>query len=136
MLFVSMPNALDVSFSQFWALYPRREAKKDARKAWEQLRPSDAVVTEILTALAWQVEKPQWLKDNGQYIPLPASWIRGERWTDEKPVTSSQPRRLGERLQEEPCPICGYPEPAYHSKTMCNQLWLEQQKPPAPAETA
>lgn len=73
----------DPQFCRFWMIYPNRSAKKDARKAWMQIGPTPETVERILAALAWQVQQPQWLKDGGQYIPLPATWLRGERWTDE-----------------------------------------------------
>ena len=122
-------------FDRFWQAYPRRQSKKDARKAWDTINPSAALVETILTALTWQVKQPQWTKDDGAYVPYPASWLRAERWDDECPA-SLRSARLGERVREEPCERCGYPEPRYHSQTMCNQLWLEQQKNPARAETA
>lgn len=25
----------------------------------------------------------QWKKDNGKYVPYPATWLNQERWTDE-----------------------------------------------------
>ncbi len=70
------------AFEMFWQLYPRKQAKKDAEKAWKQARLTGDVVAAIMQALNWQI--PQW--DNPHYIPLPASYIRGERWTDE-PLT-------------------------------------------------
>jgi hypothetical protein len=73
------------SFAEFWKSYPRREAKKVAFKVWLKLKPDAELLDRILTALEWQREKPQWTKDGGQYVPLPASWLNGERWTDEPP---------------------------------------------------
>jgi hypothetical protein len=73
-----------MSFDLFWSKYPRHDAKKDARKAWDRLNPSPELVEKILAALAWQVFKSDWQKDEGQFIPLPASWLRGERWEDER----------------------------------------------------
>jgi hypothetical protein len=73
----------DPDFDRFWAAYPRKQAKPEARKAWAKLAPSAALLDEMLAALAWQVASPQWTKDDGQYIPHPATWLRGERWSDE-----------------------------------------------------
>lgn len=75
--------SLDEGFDRFWAIFPRKQKKKDARKAWAELRPDAALVRTILAAIAWQRNQPAWVKDGGQYCPLPASWIRGERWEDE-----------------------------------------------------
>jgi hypothetical protein len=66
-------------FDHFWRTYPRRQARKDALRAWRQLRPSAETQQAILDALKWQV--PGWT--DLAYTPLPATYLRGERWTDE-----------------------------------------------------
>lgn len=82
----------DLQFARFWAAYPRRVAKKDARKAWAKLRPSPSMVDRMIATLEWQAAQPAWTKDHGAYIPYPASWLNAERWTDEPPQ-ALQPRR-------------------------------------------
>jgi hypothetical protein len=83
---VSLPAQEQITFEDFWALFPRHVAKKDALKAWIQTDP--ALHVEILTSLvAW---RKVWLDRNEiQYVPYPATWLRGERWTDELPVSMS-----------------------------------------------
>lgn len=76
----------DADFDLFWEAYPRKDAKVDARKAWKTLKPSDAMVTHIVKAVEKQARSPGWRDRN--YIPLPASWLRGKRWEDE----GAQPR--------------------------------------------
>jgi hypothetical protein len=70
-------------FARFWSAYPNKKAKGEARKAWAQLNPDDETVQKMLAALKWQARQPTWLKDGGQYIPHPATWLRAERWDDE-----------------------------------------------------
>lgn len=70
-------------FDEFWAAYPKRVGKGDARKAWAKLKPSPADLVRMLQAIAWQSKTPQWTKNAGQFIPYPASWLRQERWEDE-----------------------------------------------------
>lgn len=89
MVVVTQPT-LDDTFEQFWRSYPRRTAKGEARKAWQRLHPTPDLVQQILIALAWQRLTPQWTKDDGQFIPYPASWIRAERWLDE-PIEAPTP---------------------------------------------
>lgn len=67
-------------FSTFWAEYPKKKAKADARKAWRQISPP---IKDVMESLDWQKQQPDWEKENGKYVPLPASWIRGRRWEDE-----------------------------------------------------
>ena len=78
-------NTKDLSlwFESFYSKYPRKEAKKDALKAFVQLSPSDELLQLILMGVENQKKTDQWTKDCGKYIPLPASWLRGRRWEDE-----------------------------------------------------
>ncbi len=77
-------------FEQFWAAYPKKRAKTDARKAWEKHRPDGGLVQTILAAIASQRLSPDWLKERGRYIPFPATWLNRGQWTDavEEPVGS------------------------------------------------
>lgn len=77
----------DPSWMQFWNLYPNRKAKKDARKAWFDIDPNPELVEHILSALQWQCE--EWVQKDWYTPPYPASWLRAERWTDER--TDAQP---------------------------------------------
>jgi len=72
----------DPQFCRFWAAYPHRVAKKDARKAWLEINPSPETVDRMLATLRWQSEL--WARQ-GYGTPYPASWLRAERWTDEPP---------------------------------------------------
>lgn len=74
---------LEMSFNRFWAAYPKKTAKQQAFKAWQKIKPDDELVQKILSALAQHKKSAQWLKDNGQFIPHPASWLNGRRWEDE-----------------------------------------------------
>jgi hypothetical protein len=80
-----MVDEADPQWVRFWNAYPKRCSKKEARKAWLEVDPTSAQVDQMVEALAWQSQQPQWLKDDGQFIPYPASYLRGEKWTDEPP---------------------------------------------------
>src|SRR5574338_429918 len=74
----------DPQFCRFWDAYPKRVSKKDARKAWAEIQPTADTVALMIVALEWQREQPEWVKAGGQFIPYPASWLRAERWMDER----------------------------------------------------
>lgn len=90
----------------FWTLYPRREAKKDARQAWRSVPPRDYVA--VLVAVAeWRKIWAAQMRDS-RMTPLAGTWLRGERWEDEVPheftpaaarpmtVLPEMPRKSGE----------------------------------------
>lgn len=85
---VKKPVAYPDDFLQFWANYPRKEAKGAAVKAWRtQKPPLDAVVA----ALRWQRTSADWCKDGGKFIPHPATYLNARRWEDERPGAKSAP---------------------------------------------
>ena len=70
------------TFEDFWKAYPRHIAKKDARKAWDHLNPQNGQSEAIVDAVEQQ-KLHQWQGKDVQFIPYPATWLRGERWEDE-----------------------------------------------------
>lgn len=88
------PNG-GAGFDAFWALYPKKVSKGAAEKAWGKLHPP---VEQVLSALDWQRKQPSWVKDNGQFIPNPATYLNAKGWEDE-PITSTEKTEL-ERIRE------------------------------------
>lgn len=76
------PNAREArcaDFDRFWDAYPRKEGKQKARAAFEK---ADVSIDVLLEAIDRQKRTNQWRKDNGQFIPHPATWLNGKRWED------------------------------------------------------
>ena len=73
-------SSSDDGFGSFWKIYPRKVGKGAAEKAWEKQNPNLDVVVASIEA---QITSEQWQKDNGQYIPNPATWLNQKRWEDE-----------------------------------------------------
>lgn len=70
-------------FDKFWQAYPKKVSKKQAQKSWKKINPSLELFEKILKALEMVKQTEQWEKDNGKFIPYPATWLNQERWTDE-----------------------------------------------------
>ena len=79
------PNGDEVvdGFDLFWSVYPRKVGKKDAIKAWSKLKPDENLLKAIIEGVKRWKASEQWKKDGGQFIPYPATFLRGERWNDE-----------------------------------------------------
>jgi hypothetical protein len=74
-------EADDPDFDRFWKHYPRKDDKKDARKAWKQaLRdaPPEVIIAGLL-------RYP--FKAETELQKLPAGWLRAERWKTEAHTT-------------------------------------------------
>lgn len=74
------------SFLKFWACYPKKKSKTSALKAFEKINPDDELLCAMLSAVEIQKKSSDWVKDNGQYIPYPATWLNGSRWEDEQEI--------------------------------------------------
>ena len=79
----------DLTFDTFWKLYPRRTARIDAEKAWRKLSADDHAA--IMAALPQHMRSQQWVRDGGQYVPYPASFLNKRRWEDELMAAPAQP---------------------------------------------
>lgn len=78
-------------FSRFWAAYPKKRNKARARQAFFRIKKIEKVFPVMMQALGRQKASADWQKDGGQYIPLPTTWLNGERWEDVEQVEVQPP---------------------------------------------
>lgn len=78
-------------FDAFWSLWPRKEGKADAAKAWAKaIRKIDQT---LLLELARQyVQHPN--RPAKQFVPHGATWLNGERWNDGEPTAPESHRPM------------------------------------------
>lgn len=89
-------------FDLFWKAYPKKVGKKDALKAFRKIRGVGIEV--IIQALEKLCYSDQWTKENGKYIPYPATWLNRGGWDDELDNNDLDERnreRTEERRREE-----------------------------------
>lgn len=81
-------------FDQFWKLYPNGKGKQEAAAAWKKLKPDAELRQILMTALAQHSVSRDWIKDDGQYVPMASTWLNKKRYLDEvKPSAQSTPPR-------------------------------------------
>jgi len=83
------------AFDTFWQEYPRKTAKSKAKQAFDKLNPSQELFSTIMKALEVHKRQKGWIKDDGQFIPHPATWLNQGRWEDE--VSSGAPKKTGSK---------------------------------------
>jgi hypothetical protein len=76
-------NTYSADFLSFYSAYPRKVAKLEAWKAWEKCNGDRPEIALIINSVERQKNSAQWKKENGQFIPHPATWINKKRWEDE-----------------------------------------------------
>ena len=78
-----------VQFEHFWSICPRKTAKGSARKAWLKAIKTASPET-IIDGIKAYAKSAQGTEP--QYIAHPATWLNGERWSDETTVQTKKPR--------------------------------------------
>lgn len=70
-------------FDEFWAAYPKKKNKGNAEKVWKKITVDDALQKKILISISKAKKTSDWLKEGGQYIPYPSTWLNAKGWEDE-----------------------------------------------------
>jgi hypothetical protein len=71
------------SFERFWQAYPRKVAKAATRKAWTSIDPTSDQVQQIVDSVERHKLTDQWQRDDGKFIPHPATFLNQRRFEDE-----------------------------------------------------
>lgn len=79
------------SFEEFWSMYPRKTGKGKAEDSWNKIGATNGLIEKILASVKSHMLYPEWQKDNGQFIPNPATWLNQKRWEDE-PMVIEKPK--------------------------------------------
>jgi hypothetical protein len=70
-------------FLKFWSCYPKRVGKDAAWKSWVKRNGERPDISNLIKSVEKQKVTDQWIKEKGQFIPNPATWLNQGRWADE-----------------------------------------------------
>ena len=70
-------------FDLFWEAYPRKMSKGYAEKLFSRLNPDDELMAKIMAAIVQAKKTDGWKRDDGKFIPYPATWLNAKGWEDE-----------------------------------------------------
>jgi predicted phage replisome organizer len=79
-IYTPIAPKVDKDFDVFWKAYPKKVGKGAAKKAFKKVK---VPVETLVSAIKRQERSEQWMKDGGQFIPYPSTWLNQERWEDE-----------------------------------------------------
>ena len=68
-------------FESFWEIYPKHQDKKKAKQKFLKACTNEKEYKAIMDGLRNVL--PMWAKKDNKYIPMPTTWLNGERWNDE-----------------------------------------------------
>jgi hypothetical protein len=92
----STTGELPEGFAEFWAVYPRKEDKEDAAKAWKQLDPNAELQAVIIADVRRRAAGEDWQKEDGRYVTKPLKYIRNRKWEEAPVGTNGQPHVGGD----------------------------------------
>jgi len=73
----------NVQFEQFWKAYPKKIGKDKCFRWFNQNKVDHKLLQSMIQAIQTQKKTQQWIKENGQFIPHPYTWLNQGRWQDE-----------------------------------------------------
>lgn len=78
-------TGLPDGFESVYQAYPKKVGKPAALKAWKTAKVKPEEVELILKDIEFRKAGRDWQKDDGQYIPNPATYFNQRRWEDSPP---------------------------------------------------
>lgn len=78
---ITVLDQKEMWFESFWEIYPKHQDKKKAKQKFLKLCTDKKKYQEIMQGLRNVL--PVWAKKDNKYIPMPTTWLNGERWNDE-----------------------------------------------------
>ena len=100
-------------FDTFYAEYPRHDARKDAEKAWKQIKAG--LDPQLRERIMENVRTRSWPRER-RYVPLPGTYLRGARYEDEAVTADAVPVTPANRWM----PTRVGPEDWCHHEPRCN----------------
>ncbi len=94
-------DTIPAGFEEWYTVYPRKQKRQEAEEAWRQLDPNAELQATMKAVIPAQIKGHEWWKDDKkQFIPLPASWIRAKRWTDQFQQVREAPKRTPRSMDD------------------------------------
>lgn len=103
-------------FEEFWKAYPKKRSRGLAEKSWAKIKPSEQLHNAIMQSLERAKTSEDWTKDNGKFIPHPASWLTAKGWEDEYETAQPPPNQREKPKGCEKCQFSGLISPMLNGK--------------------
>lgn len=90
-------NDWENKFNKFYSQYPKKVSKQLVRKWFEKNKPNNELFEVMINSLEVFKKTKDWLKDNGQFIPYPSTWLNQRRWEDE--IVTQQKKTINDPIE-------------------------------------
>ncbi len=94
----SVKTLWEEQFEEFYKNYPKKVKKQDVKKWFKKNKPSNELFSSMMSSLEQFRGSKDWLKEKGQFIPYPSTWLNQRRWEDEE-MTRKQDKTKYEEVK-------------------------------------
>ena len=94
----SVKTLWEEQFEEFYKNYPKKVKKQDVKKWFKKNKPSSELFSSMMSSLEQFRGSKDWLKEKGQFIPYPSTWLNQRRWEDEE-MTRKQDKTKYEEVK-------------------------------------
>jgi rubrerythrin len=84
---VEVVDEVETWFDFFWKEYPKKVVKKDAYTKFRKIVKTKEVFDDIMQDVHKRKNDKEFIKNNGQFVPFPTTYLNQERWKDESTQT-------------------------------------------------
>jgi hypothetical protein len=78
------------AFELFWSIYPKKVAKPAAAKAFKSAKVNGHL-PDVLADIESRKQTEDWKKNDGQFVPNPATYLNQRRWEDTNSTSIANP---------------------------------------------
>ena len=93
-------NTHQEAFDAFWNAYPKKRDKGRVEKWFAHYSPNQELVDKMIKVVERLKDTEQWKKDNGKFIPYPATWLNAKGWEDEFETDTEREERVDKEILE------------------------------------
>lgn len=93
-------NNNNILFNIFWNAYPKKRDKGRVETWFKRNKPSKELVDDMILQIERLKDTQQWKKDDGKYIPYPATWLNAKGWEDEFETDTEKDEKFMKELEE------------------------------------
>lgn len=82
-----------MTFEEFWASYPKKGRKPEAKKAWDSL--DESAREKAVHDLPREMRSDAWLRSGGSFIPYPGTYLKLYAGNTERPMDNNSTADIG-----------------------------------------
>ena len=93
------PKCKPTRFADFWKAYPRRTDDDECEQIWVEKKLDEIADKIIADVKHREANDPEWLRDDGRFIPGSVKYLKSDRWQDNSGANAKKPPKESVHLE-------------------------------------